>query len=119
MIRTGRNVKHLSSPGWARPVTVCVCPEISFPCMLRGLGCPDTVRSWRRICARFLTGRPLGTLLLQPVSKPALGAWARTHLGRHNLDELVEEAELAHLIMEPLAAALHARLQNLWGEALR
>lgn len=63
-----------------------------------------------------LTGKAPGTLSLHPPSDPALQALARTHLGRHDLDEFIQEAELAHLVMKPLAAALHACFQNLGRE---
>lgn len=42
-----------------------------------------------------------------------LTARTETHLWGNYFDELVEEAELAHLAVKPFAAALHARLQNL------
>lgn len=113
---TGRNVKHLSSLGWAHPSDSMRVPwdqlSLHADWFLRGLGCPDSVRSWRGICAEFL----MGTFFLQPPSELDLWTWATTHLGRHNLDELIQEAELAHFVMEPLATALHACLQNLEGK---
>lgn len=44
-------------------------------------------------------------------------AWTETHLWRNYFDELVEEAELAHLAVKPFATTLHARLEDLPNES--
>lgn len=41
-----------------------------------------------------------------------------SYLGRNHFDELIEEAELAHFAVKPLATVFHTRFQNLEGEKL-
>lgn len=80
-----------------------------------------TLRKGLCLCqARILIGAEAALEAGTPMGGPRMTAQARsTHLGRHDLDELVEKAELAHLVVKPLATALHACFQNLGTGAVR
>lgn len=51
-------------------------------------------------------------------STAGLKATRTSYLGRNHFDELIEEAELPHFAVKPLATVFHTRFQNLEGKKL-